>query len=203
MLTCSLLLSERDIDCRGLSGKHHGNTFALTFLHSTCRMGVEGAAAINTYILSYPLHPFFESQKILASEVKLKDWGGGESRRFIVYPFPAIESWYTTGANTVVGSAQAKKISSWSAKLKEISLLKAVCPAHQKDFRALILCSQYAGGLMAPIVCPALPIDVIEIAVRSRNVQFLNTNTWPCSPLAFGQPWAEENLNYMLSTLQC
>lgn len=89
MLTCSLLLSERDIDCRGLSGKHHGNTFALTFLHSTCRMGVEGAAAINTYILSYPLHPFFESQKILASEVKLKDWGGGGIKEIHSLSFPS------------------------------------------------------------------------------------------------------------------
>lgn len=55
--------------------------------------------------------------------------------------------------------------------------MKAVCPPHQKDFRALILCSQYAGGLTASIVCPALPIDAIEIAIWSRNVQFLNTNT--------------------------
>lgn len=78
MVTCSLLLSGWDIDWRGLSGKHHGNTFALAFLHSACRMGVGGAAAINTYILSYlyfPPPPFFESEKILASEIKLKDWG--------------------------------------------------------------------------------------------------------------------------------
>lgn len=111
MLTCSLLLSGWDIDCRGLSGKHHGNTFALAFLHSACRMGVGGAAAINTYILSYPyspLPPFLNQKRFLL--LKLSERIGGiKSRRFIVYPFPAIESWYTAGANTAPGSAQDKK----------------------------------------------------------------------------------------------
>lgn len=72
MLTCSLLLSGRDIDCRGLNSKHHGNTFALAFPGSACRMGVGGTAAINTYILGYPYSPpplFLNLKRFLLSKV--------------------------------------------------------------------------------------------------------------------------------------
>lgn len=90
MLTCSLLLSRRDIDCRHLSGKHHGNTFALAFcaLHVQNRSGRSSRNQhIHFKLTILPSTPFFEPEKIIDYEVKgLGEKNQGDSEFILFQP---------------------------------------------------------------------------------------------------------------------